>query len=156
MNNINVGHLNINTVWKVSLFEVILVRIFPHSDQNNFEYGHILRSENSLPGKFDQLKLFITNKIDILVLTERKLKQNWTVIQISYNWLIFNKQSLKFLAQNISIRRPFWLWKWIQTNFNNLQITAYDEFGKAFLLILDKQASTIRKILIANHAPTYV
>ena len=53
-----------NTAWKVSLFGVILIRIFPHSDwigeirgispysvrmrentdQNNSEYGHFLRS----------------------------------------------------------------------------------------------------------------
>ena len=54
----------INTAWKVSVFGVILLRIFPHSDwmwrdtpylsvfslnaenkdQNNSEYGHFLRS----------------------------------------------------------------------------------------------------------------
>ena len=29
---------------KASLFGVIMVRIFPHSDQNYSEYGHFLRS----------------------------------------------------------------------------------------------------------------
>ena len=29
------------TVWKVFLFGVFLVRIFPHSDQQNSEYGHL-------------------------------------------------------------------------------------------------------------------
>ena len=40
-----------NTVWKVSVFGVFLVRIFPYSvqmcentDQKNSEYGHFLRS----------------------------------------------------------------------------------------------------------------
>ena len=39
------------TAWKVSVLEVILVRIFPHSvrmlektNQNNSEYGHFSRS----------------------------------------------------------------------------------------------------------------
>ena len=32
------------TARKVSLFEVILVRILLHSDQNNSEYGHFLGS----------------------------------------------------------------------------------------------------------------
>ena len=32
------------TAWKVSVFGVILVRIFPHSDQNNSISGHFLRS----------------------------------------------------------------------------------------------------------------
>ena len=35
--------LNISTAWKVSVFGAILVRIFPHSDQNNPEYGQVLR-----------------------------------------------------------------------------------------------------------------
>ena len=35
------------TAKKVSVFGIILVRIFPHSDQNNSEYGHFLRSEPS-------------------------------------------------------------------------------------------------------------
>ena len=30
------------TASKVSVFAVILVRIFPHSDQNDFEYGNFL------------------------------------------------------------------------------------------------------------------
>ena len=30
--------------WKVSVFGVFVVRIFPHSDQENFEYGHLSRS----------------------------------------------------------------------------------------------------------------
>ena len=51
----------VDTAWKVSVFRIILVRIFPHSDwiqtdteylslnvgkygQNNSEYGHFLRS----------------------------------------------------------------------------------------------------------------
>ena len=38
----------IPTAWKVSVFGVILVRIFPHSDQNNSEYGHFLGSAPSL------------------------------------------------------------------------------------------------------------
>ena len=33
-----------HTPWKVSVFGVILVRIFPHSDQNSSDYGHFLRS----------------------------------------------------------------------------------------------------------------
>ena len=42
------------TAWEVSVFGVILVRIFPHSDwirenadQNNSEYGHFSRGEGS-------------------------------------------------------------------------------------------------------------
>ena len=38
----------IPTAWKVFVFGVILVRIFPHSDQNNSEYGHFLGSAPSL------------------------------------------------------------------------------------------------------------
>ena len=34
-----------STTWKVSVFGVILFRIFPYSDQNNSEYGQFLRSE---------------------------------------------------------------------------------------------------------------
>ena len=33
------------TAWKVSVFGVFLVRIFPHSDQKNFEYGYFSRSD---------------------------------------------------------------------------------------------------------------
>ena len=36
--------LLICTAWKVSVFGVILVRIFLHSDQNMSEYGHFSRS----------------------------------------------------------------------------------------------------------------
>ena len=36
------------TAWKVFVFGDILVRIFPHSDQNNSEYGHFLRSDSYL------------------------------------------------------------------------------------------------------------
>ena len=32
------------TTKKISVFGVILVRIFPHSDQSNSEYEHFLRS----------------------------------------------------------------------------------------------------------------
>ena len=32
------------TAWKVPVLGVILIHIFPHSDQNNSEYGHFLRS----------------------------------------------------------------------------------------------------------------
>ena len=32
------------TAWNVFIFGVFLVRIFPHSDQKNSEYGHFLRS----------------------------------------------------------------------------------------------------------------
>ena len=44
------------TTWKVSVFGVILVRIFPYSDQNNSEYGNFLRSgwyENIKCSTFD-------------------------------------------------------------------------------------------------------
>ena len=33
------------TVWKVSVFEVFLVRIFPHLDKRNYEYGHFSNSD---------------------------------------------------------------------------------------------------------------
>ena len=33
-----------HTAWKVSVFVVFLVRIFPHTDQKNSEYGHFSRS----------------------------------------------------------------------------------------------------------------
>ena len=42
------------------------------SNPNNVIVGHF--NINSLPSKSDQLKLLITNKIDILVLTETKLE----------------------------------------------------------------------------------
>ena len=45
------------------------------SNANNFIIGDI--NINSLPGKFDQLKRLITNKIDILVLTETKLEETF-------------------------------------------------------------------------------
>ena len=45
-----------NKIWKTNLFCVILVRIFPHSDQNNSKYRHFLRSENIS-------ELFTTNLI---------------------------------------------------------------------------------------------
>ena len=35
------------TAWKVSVFGVILVRILPHLDQTNSEYGRFLRSDDS-------------------------------------------------------------------------------------------------------------
>ena len=34
----------ISTSWKVSVLGVILVRIFPHSNQFSSKYGHFLRS----------------------------------------------------------------------------------------------------------------
>ena len=53
------GQYKIFTTWKLSVFGVVLIRIFPHSysispnsvrmrgnaDQNNSAYGHILRSD---------------------------------------------------------------------------------------------------------------
>ena len=55
---LNIVHI----AWKVSLFGVILVRIFPHSqwirenaDQNNSEYKHFLRSGQLV---FQTLKFF--------------------------------------------------------------------------------------------------
>ena len=32
------------TVWKVSVFGVILARVYPYLDQNSSKYGHVLRS----------------------------------------------------------------------------------------------------------------
>ena len=42
---------------------------------------------NSLPGKSDQLKFILTNKINILFLTETKLDETFNVIQISFKWI---------------------------------------------------------------------
>ena len=44
---------------------------FRLSNANNITVGHL--DINSQSGKFDQLKLLITNKTDVLILTEIKL-----------------------------------------------------------------------------------
>ena len=44
---------NINTSWKASAIGVFLVRIFPHLDWKNSEYGHISRSEIPTISKTD-------------------------------------------------------------------------------------------------------
>ena len=36
----------LNTAWKMSVFGVFQVRIFPHLDQKNSEYGHFSQSES--------------------------------------------------------------------------------------------------------------
>ena len=55
-----INYFELNTAWKVSVFGIILVRNFPHSDrispywvrmrenedQNNSEYGHFLHRES--------------------------------------------------------------------------------------------------------------
>ena len=41
------GQKQPDTAWKVSVFVVILIPIFPYSDQNNSEYGHFLCSARS-------------------------------------------------------------------------------------------------------------
>ena len=71
-----------NTAWKVSVFEVILVRILPHSgwirrdlrispysvrmqtnaNQNNSKYRHFLRSVNSAFDKSGIQKFFLTKE----------------------------------------------------------------------------------------------
>ena len=40
----------------------------------------------------------------------------------------------------------------LKQTLNKLQIATYDEFEKAFLLVPNKQAPMISKILRANHA----
>ena len=45
LENIKLNIMVSDTAWKVSVFRVVLVRIFPQSDQNNYEYGHFLRSK---------------------------------------------------------------------------------------------------------------
>ena len=41
------GQKQPDTAWKVSVFVVILIPIFPYSDQNNSKYGHFLCSARS-------------------------------------------------------------------------------------------------------------
>ena len=52
---------------------------------NNIIVVH--RNINSITGKFDQLKFLVTNKIDILVLTETTLGQNFPLV---YNLGVFS------------------------------------------------------------------
>ena len=51
------------TACKISVFGVILVRIFPHSDANNSEYGYVLRSTLFfyLFSSYENLKVKIVN-----------------------------------------------------------------------------------------------
>ena len=46
----------------LSIFGVILVHIFPHSDQNNSEYGHFSRSESCRLRPATLLKMRIWHK----------------------------------------------------------------------------------------------
>ena len=52
---------------------------------NNIIVVH--RNTNSITGKFDQLKFLVANKIDILVLTETKLDENFPLV---YNLGVFS------------------------------------------------------------------
>ena len=49
------------TLREVSVFGVILVRIFQHLDQNNSEHGHFLCSENN----FTNILLSLTENINL-------------------------------------------------------------------------------------------
>ena len=85
--------VEINTAWKVSVFGVILVRIFPHllrispysvrmwenTDQNNSKYGHFLRSE-----RLQKRDCAIFSKLQMLTLTETILERNYKVLQSSW------------------------------------------------------------------------
>ena len=54
------GYLSFLHCIKVSVFGVILVLIFPHSDQNNSEYGHFLRSAHLSHFKISRSQEFCT------------------------------------------------------------------------------------------------
>ena len=56
---VSINHSMFGTAWKVFAFGVILVRIFPHSDENNSEYGHSLRNSDQIVGKPNIFYFFI-------------------------------------------------------------------------------------------------
>ena len=67
-----------STAWKVSVFRVFLVSIFPHSDQKNPEYGHFPCS-GEFPDSFD--KVFLINFTSpwlefSVVFRQKQCKQN--------------------------------------------------------------------------------
>ena len=85
------------TAWKVSIFEVILVRIFPHSvwmwentDQKNSEYGHFSRSE------YLDLKFFLHYQRNLLILScvmfnyDQTLLKNFAVFTPQDFWRMFS------------------------------------------------------------------
>ena len=96
------------TAWKVSVFGVIRVRIFPHSDwilrispysfrmrentyQNNSEYGHFLHSDGFLNDLIDcDFFLFLGSYIYICI--ERKGREIWYLYGSIYSenyWIYF-------------------------------------------------------------------
>ena len=60
-----------NTAWKVSVFGVFLARIFPHSDQNNSEYGHFLRSRKLC--KWYMLSIYRQHFVKKKILNKRSI-----------------------------------------------------------------------------------
>ena len=53
-------------------------------------------------------------------------------------------------------RHLYWYLIELKQTLNKLRIATYDEFEKAFILVPNKQAPIISKILRANHAHIYV
>ena len=85
----------ISTAWKVSVFRVFLVCIFPHSDwirirtRKNSECGHFFRSEDSHYDKFNHLRLIckflltLTHSLRLAALLKWILPSKFTVSQNS-------------------------------------------------------------------------
>ena len=56
---VSINHSMFGTAWKVFALGVIPVRIFPHSDENNSEYGDSLRNSDHIVDKPNILYFFI-------------------------------------------------------------------------------------------------
>ena len=66
--------LVMNTAWKVSIFAVILVRMRENADQNNSEYGHFLRSANTVISF--KKRRFASQQLNVIL-----FKQRWFASQ---------------------------------------------------------------------------
>ena len=93
------------TAWKMPVFGVILVLIFPYSvrmrentDQNNPEYGHFLRSDNDVVNTRDMyerliiIKLPWPNNYDQVLFLRDELKIKDTVINSVLKQLSLEKK----------------------------------------------------------------
>ena len=86
----------------MSIFGVILVRIFLHSDQNNFEYGHFLRSDNIY------WKFFLLQVIVFSQRSKASVSQNFSFSFYSFNnalklqkWSVFSRKNWKLFINTV-------------------------------------------------------
>ena len=118
------------TAWKVSVFGVILVRIFPHSDvtrrdtententdQNNSEYGHFMRAVNLLDLRLQILLMLSTmNNFEFgqkTLVLDQSLTFEWlfiiVVMNLDINLILFDHDARHCVNTKTS---PSFLVKW--------------------------------------------